>query len=219
MSTDVQTKNLGVVVVRYYDDVMGSIVSKLWRIMEFTAADHLSLFQKIDDLILSCKIPYENLIGFGSDGAKNLLQPEFDSNSLSSLLLTRQPRLFIIRCLCHSINLVSSHATETLPPNAEQLLRDVYNYFAYSYKSTAVLKEVQGEFSLSKHKIVSYNKVRWLSLKNSVNRVLEQWESLKEVFNRDGEMLYFEFLNRELKLYLISSTTSTRNHAKYIKST
>jgi hypothetical protein len=183
MSTDISKKHLGVLVVRYFDNEVGLVQSKLWRVLELPNADHLSIFEEIESLFRTCKIPYENLIGIGTDGAKNLIQENHDSHSLFALLLTRQPRLYGVRCICHSINLVSSHASDVLPSQIERLLRDVYNYFAYSYKTTANLSKVQEEFSIAKHKIVSYNKIRWLSLKNCVTRILQQWNAVKEVLN------------------------------------
>lgn len=48
-----------------------------------------------------------------------------------------------MKCVCHSAHLCASYACGKLPRSVEELLRDVYNYFAHSAKRQSEYAVVQ----------------------------------------------------------------------------
>lgn len=52
-------------------------------------------------------MPFENLLGFASDGANAMLGRR---NSIKTRLMEKQPNLFVIHCICHVAALCASHA-------------------------------------------------------------------------------------------------------------
>ena len=74
----------------------------------------------------SHKILPENIIGLGSDSARNMIERH---NSLCSRLKGVQPALYLSRCVCHIAATCGSNATEALPAHLERLIIELYAYF------------------------------------------------------------------------------------------
>lgn len=90
--------------------------------------------------------------------------------------------IFYIKCSCHSLHLFSSYACKKLPSEIEQLCGNIYSFFSHSPKRIKDLKEFQSYCSVRPHKILGISKTRWLSLHAVINRIIEQWESLRLYF-------------------------------------
>ena len=75
-----------------------------------------------------------------------------------------------------------SHACERLPRTAENLVRDIYNYFCHSAKRQEEFKDVQSFCNVEPHKLLRPCQTRWLSLHPCISRVIEQLEALEEYF-------------------------------------
>ena len=99
-----------------------------------------SLFQALVGLFEGDGISLNNIIGFAAD-TTNVMFGEH--NSVASRLKEKIPDIFLTRCICHSAHLCASHACEKLPRTAEELLRDVYNYFCHSSKRQAEFRAFQ----------------------------------------------------------------------------
>ena len=76
-------------------------------------------------------IPLSNIIGFAADTTNAMFG---EHNSVASRLKETIPHIYLMKCICHSAHLCASHACEKLPRAAEDLLRDIYNYFCHSAK-------------------------------------------------------------------------------------
>ena len=104
-----------------------------------------------------------------------------------------------MRCICHSAHLCASHACEKLPRTAEELLRDVYNYFCHSSKRQAEFRAFQSFAEVEPHKLLHPCQTHWLSLHACVSRVIEQWDVLiqyfKAVVDQDNLLVSQKILN------------------------
>ena len=87
-----------------------------------------------------------------------------------------------MRCICCTAHLCVLHACEKLPRTAEDIVRDIYNYFCHSAKHQEELKVVQSFCNVEPHKLLHPCQTRWLSLHSCISRVIEQWEALEEYF-------------------------------------
>ncbi|CAB4045860.1 Hypothetical predicted protein [Paramuricea clavata] len=115
------------------------------------------------------------------------------------MLLPLNPLSFF---LCH----------KKLPKDLEDLCRDIYAHFHRSSKRQGVYKEFQSFFDVEPHKLLSPAQTRWLSFQACINRILEQYEALKQHFilvvNEDPThtierihkftLAYLEFLSYQL---------------------
>lgn len=84
--------------------------------------------------------------------------------------------------MCHTSAIIANKACMCLPRAPEDLLRQVYTYLSGSSKRCAQLEEMQEYFNYKKKKILRVADTRWLSLHKCVERILENWEVLKDYF-------------------------------------
>ena len=103
-------------------------------------------------------MPFENLLGFASDGANAMLGRH---NSVKTRLMEKQPNLFVIHCICHVAALFVSHACKVaIPDEVEQLLRDTYTFFHHSSKRLAQLTEFQHFVEVEPHRLLHPSQTR-----------------------------------------------------------
>ena len=86
------------------------------------------------------------------------------NNSLLRRLRETIPKLFVLKCFCHSFHLVASYACGILSKTAEQLVQDIYNYFKNSPNKQKSYEEFQHFVDCEPHKILKPCQTRWLSL-------------------------------------------------------
>lgn len=177
-STDRSAMKHLCLVVRYYKD--RKVIDCFFGLIPLVAGDATTLYSKITSFLLENQIPYKsNLIGFAADGANVMMGR---NNSVAALFSKDIKDLFIMKCICHSFHLCASYACEKLPRSLENLVRDIYNYFANSPKRTAEFKEFQTFCNVKMHKILHPCQTRWLSVHAAIKRVLEQYIALKLFF-------------------------------------
>nr|CAI5832605.1 unnamed protein product [Callosobruchus analis] len=103
-------------------------------------------------------------------------------NSLKTLLVNDIPDPYTMKCICHSLALFASYASEKLPDDAEKLVRSIYSYMHHSYKRQSSFQEFQIFYNIKPHKLLHPSQTRWLSLISAVSRVLEQYDALQNYF-------------------------------------
>lgn len=139
-----------------------------------------NLYMTITKFFETKNVPYkQNLVGFASDGASVMVGKH---NSVVSRIKSDIPHIFIMKCISHSFHLCASNACQVLPRGIEDLVRDIYNYFANSPKRIETFKEFQNFAHTKIHKMLHPAQTRWLSLEAAVCRVLEQYDALNLFF-------------------------------------
>lgn len=184
-TTDISTSKHCAISARFYDPVAKKIKSRLLDLANVYKNNHESgttgenLYNVIKLYLENHNIPLENVIGFASDGASNLTGIH---NSVVSRLMTEAPGITVLKCVCHSAHLCSSQAAKILPRRCEDLLRNVYTYFAHSAKRIHEFSEFQEFCQVKPHKLLHVSQTRWLSHQMAVQRLLEQWKPLTLYF-------------------------------------
>ena len=122
----------------------------------------------------------------GTDGAANLCGCR---HSLYTLLKKDDPDLILIKCMCHSLHLACSNASEELPSNLDYMLRQTFNWF---HRSAIRRQSYMDLFKLINDgkeplQLVPLSGTRWLARSASVTRLLAQWNSLKVHFQQVSE--------------------------------
>ena len=72
------------------------------------------------------------------------------------------------------IHLCASYASVKLPKSLEDLCRNIYSHFSTSAQRNEAFREFQDFFHFEKHNILRAGRTRWLSMKMSVDIILEQ---------------------------------------------
>lgn len=187
-STDISCEKTSCIVVRYYDSTTCSIRSSLWELVQVFSNNNVQdiqgataqhLYSVILESFEKHKIPFENVIGFASDGCNVMMGK---NNSVASRFIENFPGIVIMKCVCHSAHLCASEACKQLPRRCEDLARNIYNHFKSSSKRQHELQQFQTFLNLEIHKILHPSQTRWLSLNEVVKRIIEQWDSLKLYF-------------------------------------
>lgn len=173
-------------IYRYFDAEELQIVSKFWDLCQVfgedtdakvATAEHL--FSTLSNSLESHDIPFENIIGFASDGCNTMMG---GYNSVATRFLEKCPGIYIFKCICHSLHLCASEACKELPRSCEALARNIYNEFKNSAKRQYHFQEFQNFLDIEVHKILRPSQTRWLSLNAVITRILEQWDALQLYF-------------------------------------
>ena len=121
-----------------------------------------------------------NLIGVTTDRASTLIGEE---NGLTTILKKNiNKKIFTLPDPCHSLSLIIKHSLKVLPSNVRSFISNIHNYFT-SPQRRERLKAVQKENNFKILMPLNYVKIRWLSLGNSLSRLIEIWPSLQIYMN------------------------------------
>ena len=216
-ATDIGVVKSACMVIRTFDEEAGTVRSEFYKLAELgEKADAQTLFAAVESAFIEDGIPFDNLLGFASDGANAMLGRH---NSVKTRLMEKQPNLFVIHCICHVAALCASHAcNDSIPNEVEQLLRDTYNFFHQSSKHLAQLANFQHFVDVEPHRLLYPSQTHWLSLHQCVARMVQQWPALRSFFASTDERLvvvqrilqqldnptfklYFLFLDEVLPLF------------------
>lgn len=175
-TTDISVKKQCAFTVIYYDYETSITKTQFFDLVEVHGSTANDLYTTLKESLTSNKILLNNFVGFSSD-TTNVMVGEY--HSVFSLLKEEFPHIVCVRCSCHMAHLATSKACLKLPRHVEDLLRNIGSHFNRSALRRQKFKEFQHFFQVEIHKILSPALTRWLSIKECVDRVLEQYEPLK----------------------------------------
>ncbi|CAH0551284.1 unnamed protein product [Brassicogethes aeneus] len=206
-TTDISTKKSLAVVVRYCKN--GVVHDKFLTLIEVQSCTASDLFAAIKKELDDNQVPYKNIIGFAADHASVMMG---QYNGVRAKLMELNKNIFVLGCVCHSFHSCASKASENLPNQIEEFVKDINNYFSNSSKRIHSFEEFQDFAAVSRHKMIKLVCTRWLSLESAINRILEQWQALKLFFTAESmngsstlkAQLILEGLNDpKYKIYLL----------------
>ena len=171
------------VLVRLWDECVSQVVVRYLDSPVCNIATGETLFQALNKVLGDRAIPWENIIGFGSDSVSVMVGRR---NSVLSRVLQQQPKVFSLGCVCHLAALCAAAALKKIPVSIDGILIDVYYHFKHSSKHyhefAEVVKDVEEIAPLN---IVKHCSTRWLSLERAVKRLLALWPALRAYFDRE----------------------------------
>ncbi|XP_075161205.1 uncharacterized protein LOC142234025 [Haematobia irritans] len=166
--------------------------------------------EKLVEVLREHNIPLKRMVGFGADNCSVMMGKY---NGAQAILKKSLPNLFVTGCICHILNLASCAAFSILPKQIDKLMREINHHFCNSPSRKQDFLQFQEYFGTEMHVILGYASTRWLSRKEVVDRILEQWEPLQYYFNLKNFESEFktekiEFISQELtnsitKLYFL----------------
>ena len=117
----------------------------------------------------------KNLVGIVHDNASSLTGKY---HGLVKKMQKEKPELFSLKDPCHCINLILKNSLGELPENLIKFVLKIHQHFK-SPQRKALLSMIQKENNKRQLGLKPYIKTRWLSLGNSLNRIIEIWDSLQ----------------------------------------
>ncbi|EFA11723.1 hypothetical protein TcasGA2_TC001388 [Tribolium castaneum] len=201
------------VVVRYYSFEKYKPVSTYLGLVHLENGTADAIVAAILQLLTDVDLKIEKLCGLGTDNAsvmvgvnQGVFQKLRSSYGLDNLVL--------VRCVCHSLQLAVSAATEeSLPRHIEFMIRETYNWFQHSSLRQLTYANIykvinDGKIPL---KVVQLSNTKWLSIEPAIGRILDQYIELKthfEIVRRTescykADMLYTMYCDSSNKVYLI----------------
>jgi len=126
------------------------------------------LFFEEDPLIL------KNLIGISHDRGSNIIGSEV---GLVKRLKDQNKELYSLNDPCHSLNLVLKNSLSKLTPDIKDFVTKIHSYFG-SPQRQSYLAKLQLDHKLPIKKLKKFVSTRWLSFGESLQRLIDIWESL-----------------------------------------
>lgn len=106
---------------------------------------------------------------------------------VAAFLKKVQPHIRIQTCSCHLLHLAAQRGVKSFRHfDAEEFVMDIYYFLQKSSKRQSTFKLCQNIYGTKPHKILKYVSTRWLSLLQSIERIIEQWEPLVKFFNEEA---------------------------------
>lgn len=212
-STDVSQTKWMSVCVRFFDINKLIVTTNFLGIFLVEEATAQHLFNSLSSFLEKVGLKLSNMIAIGTDGARNLCGK---NKSLFTLLKKENPQIILIKCTCHSLHLCCSKASNSIPKNADFLIKEVYNYFSHSPLRTLLYKRAfdlinTGVDSNNFRKLIQISGTRWLSCGAAIRRILEQWVELKYHFSlistaendKTAQNIYNEMSDEKTRLFLV----------------
>jgi len=155
-----------------------------------------------------------NFIGYTHDNAESLASQK---NGLAGLLKKEVPQFFFdLPDPSHCLSLAIKHSLKNLPDNIIKFIDDIHHYFSFPQRK-ALLKRLQDkEGSRNPLVLKKYVLTRWMSLGESLDRLILIWDDLKiymdyVIENKKNDevkkiMKFYFLLNNnifKLKIYLL----------------
>jgi len=143
------------------------------------SSDANTMLEIVKSKILTPEL-INNFVGLSHDNASSLAS---EANGLVGLLRKEIPHYFYdLPDPAHCLNLALKHSLKALPKNMMSFIDGIHHFFNFPQRK-ALFKKVQEE-SLNTPKVPlqlkKYVPTRWTSLGNSLERLVNVWEHLKE---------------------------------------
>ena len=165
------------IVVRYFDLDIGRVITALLQICSNKECQSTgeNIFNLMDDCLQSYDVPWKNAICFSPDNAAVMIGVK---KGVAAYIRQKQPKIFVLGCVCHLLNIASEKASSKLGFPLDQLIIDIYYFLEKSSKRHKDLKKMQVDCGLADHKFLKHVCTRWLSLEKCIGRLIEQWPAL-----------------------------------------
>lgn len=181
-STDISVKKFLGITIIYFNKEIGEVVSTYLALVEISNCDAESITNAIKITLESKGLSLKKLVGIGTDNASVMVGI---NNGVHQKLKEHIPSLILVPCVCHSLQLaVSAAANDALPRHIDFLVKETYNWFSHSTLRQNEYRTLYKALNDGHNplKIIKACGTRWLSIESAINRILEQWDELKLLF-------------------------------------
>lgn len=145
-----------------------------------------NIFSAIESVVGSggFDLPLSQVVSQTSDGASTMLST--CRGVAAKAIAAFNSKLFIQHCFNHRLVLAGKDGQHHIPNEVEDTIKDILNHFKYSAVSQSQLKSIIQLKEEKYIKLVSYHKVRWLSLNECIQRLVSLHSVLCEYFEEQA---------------------------------
>lgn len=150
-STDVTSTKVLAVIIKYCSEKhqIMQVKTKFLTLIDLEGESAQNLFDALTQALANANLDIKHCIGFGADTTNVMFGNE---GGVIAKIREINPHCVFVKCVCHSIALAVSHASKiTLPRSLNQIVKEVYTYFAHSSKRQREFQEFQNFFNSDKH--------------------------------------------------------------------
>lgn len=123
-STDVARFKYLCFCVKYFSEKKVDIVTDFFGLIKIDKADADTLYEHVKNYFQSLGLELKKVDGMGTDGGANLCGRR---HSLYTNIKDKDnPKLILIKCVCHALNLAASAASKEFPSHVEMMLQQAY---------------------------------------------------------------------------------------------
>ena len=169
----------------------------LFQIKESSTGEFLH--HQISTIILKDSKIQSNFMGISTDGGPNLAG---SVNGVQGRLSLEYPYMVFMRDFSHIYNNIFQKALKAFPENIVKIITQICSHFEYSNQRDALFKDIQIQSGISPLGIISFVPTRWLSLGQSLERILLLWSYLETYFQENGTKAEKTCFNEENLVYL-----------------
>ena len=188
------------VFVKFIEEGDEVLRSKLLAIIPIgTCSTGEILHNKLKAHILSDEKIIRNFMGLCTDEGSNMVGP---FKGVGARLKTDFPYIVNMKDPSHLYNKIFEKALKAIPTDILTMIDNITSHFNYSSQHGALLREIQEKNNLNKLSVLDFGRTRWLSLRNTVERLLNIWPSLQLYFSEHGTEKQKKFFTLEKECYL-----------------
>ena len=126
---------------------------------------------------LAVGMSWNNCLALGCDNAPVMTGA---TKGVYGFMRKHNENIHLAGCPCHLLHRAAEKACEALPFSIDEILIDVFYYQDKSSKHQQTLAVFQDEEGVEHTTILKHVSTRWLSIRRSLQRMLENWEPLKK---------------------------------------
>ena len=181
-STDKSVTEEVIAYARFVNIAKGEVMT---RFLAVAPPDAMNIFSAVRKVVGpdGFDLPLSQVVGQTSDGAATILST-FRGVAAKAKAEFNQ-KLFIQHCFNHRLVLAGKDGQYHISNDVEAMIKDVLNHFKFSAVSQSQLKSIIELTEEKFVKLVSYHKIRWLSLNECVRRLVQLHPILCAYFQQE----------------------------------
>jgi len=157
------------------------------------------LYNKILSEVLLDYDIQQNLMGICSDEGPNMMGKD---KGCCFRLKNLLPHIVIVKDFSHLFNNILKKALKAFPESVLNIITGISTHFNYSSQRRACLEEIQIENNLPQLTVLNFVLTRWLSMRETVKRILDIWKSLILYFSQHGSKKEKDYCTPSNEVYL-----------------
>lgn len=173
------------VVIRYYSHKKSAFVTAFLGLALVFHCSASGLFTNLKEFLYKCHLPITDSVGVKTDGASMMCG---QYNSLYSRMREVDPKLVLVKCVCHSLQLACNEAVDVLPHRSATSCGKHLTGSPITQRGNSLHKGIYEVINSGTvpRKLVGVCATRSLSIARALRAVLEQWLELRTHFNVKG---------------------------------
>lgn len=172
--------------MRTRDTETGLVNSELLAIPVYTeSATGENIFNLMDKELSERNIGWGNCLALGSDNASVMTGR---NKGVFKFVKDKLPNVFMSGCVLHLIHISAKKAADALPA-IDDVLIDIYYFFNKSDTRKQAFKGSQDLYDLEQKRMLKHVCTRWLSIGRCLDRMLVNWDALKDYFYKEHDSI------------------------------